>query len=199
MKPSGWKAKALVLRETVLMAGHQLANELTSDEALTFDLMRQARRAMRDGDERRLGELQAELQRLTSQGPQTPMVSEPMTSNGWTVNAGFYLRDGKLHWLVGAKFNQRSMKPRDRHILAGILDVLGGHIDHDALSTHTVEELVSEGIPFTWTWINQAQLMEMQIKGKGPSAKSRIVPFGTPPSDGYEALHLRGKDGESAR
>lgn len=195
MNPNGWKIKAITLRETVLMGGHPLANELPADEARTFDLMRIVRRALRDGNEELAASHYEELRQLTSSGEQMPIVYEPMTAQGWDVKAGFYLRDGKPYWLVGAAFHKPAMTPRDRYIIAGIIDVLGGHIDHDALSTHPIEHLVEQRIPFMWTWINQAPLMEIQIRGTGPTAKTRIVPKGTPPSDGYEPLQWsRGKE-----
>jgi hypothetical protein len=90
-------------------------------------------------------------------------------------------------WLVRAERKPSDKLPeKDVLMLGKILEVLGGHIEHDALSVGDLEGNALEGVPFLWTWFNQAPLYEVQVSAKAKNI--RIVPRGAPESDGYTKM-----------
>lgn len=192
---SGWEKKVFTLR-TVVLVSHHLAKELSPNHRRTFEIMRELRRLYSIGEasfttehRARFDALGAEVDSLHGEAPQ--IIYEPAKIRGWLLHAGMYLVDGKHWWIVGASRNARTFTERDRSVLAKALDTLGGHIEHSALSSLPLDELIAEGVKFTWTWINQGGLLDMHLRNRGTKTGKddlRIVPRGVAPSDGFEKI-----------
>jgi hypothetical protein len=82
--------KALILRETLLSAGHQMAKELAPHIELMFELFR---KAAQTGD---VTEIQAFMDTHPNRDDVHRLLWEPSEVYGWEIKATFYRKDGKL-------------------------------------------------------------------------------------------------------
>ena len=182
---SGWKKKAEKLRMIILSA--DLDQPLSPAMAESFELQRGFRKGQID-----LPRLQSEMARLQPQlkqwdglwEPFSDMRGEPQSVYGWMINATMYQLNDQNWWLVRAERKPSDKMPeKDVLMLSKVIEVLGGHIEHDALSVGALEDNALEGVPFMWTWFNQAPLYEVQVSKARKNI--RVVPRGAPESDGY--------------
>lgn len=193
MLSSGWKKKAEKLRLIILSV--RIEQPLSLEMAEIFEGMRQFRKEQIDA-----AQLEAKYRELESRQSSEPrwmwepfsdMRGEPQSVYGWTINATMCQLNGQNWWLVRAeRMPSDKLADKDVVMLGRVLDVLGGHIEHDALSVGDLEDNVRAGVPFMWTWFNQAPLYEIQTNKdkKKPKEMIRIVPLGAAESDGYTRL-----------
>jgi hypothetical protein len=193
MLVSGWKKKAEKLRMIILSA--EIDQPLSPELAENFDVMRQFRKGKIDFDQMQLAMAKLEQQSRAQSSekwlwePFSDMRGEPQSVYGWTINATMYQLNNQNWWLVRAERRPCDRIPEKEVLMLGsVLDVLGGHIEHDALSVGELEDNMSEGIPFMWTWFNQAPLYEVQVSKAKKNI--RVVPRGAPESDGYTKMDL---------
>lgn len=181
----GWKKKAEKLRMIILSAEIDLP--LPPELAHVFEVMRRFRKGQADTEAlQRAIDAPVEVPQWLWE-PFSDMRGEPQPIYGWMINATMYQLNGQNWWLVSAERRPSNTLPeKDMLMLGKVLDVLGGHIEHDALSIGALDDNAREGVPFMWTWFNQAPLYEVQVS----KAKKdiRIVPRGAPESNGYAKL-----------
>jgi hypothetical protein len=182
----GWKKKAEFLRMTILSAGHQVAKELGPNVVKLLALFR---RTAETGDG---SMLQAEIDRLPPPSEETRLLWEPIEVHGWKIEATMYRKDDQLWWLVQAHTrNERVPRQNDVAFLDKVLAHLGADPKRDMVigpsCTPPGEELLFFG---WWTWRNTMPLYEIQAKGWGSKATMRVVPEGTPESDGFTRFKM---------
>lgn len=170
----------------------EVAQPLPPEMAEHFEIMRKFRKEQIDFDQ-----MQAAMDDLEPRLKEPPkwlwepfsdMRGEPRSIYGWTINATMYQLNNQNWWLVRAERRPSDKLPeKDVLMLGKVLEVLGGHIEHDALSVGDLKDNACEGVPFMWTWFNQAPLYEVQVSKAKKNI--RIVPRGASESDGYVKLH----------
>jgi len=179
----GWKVKALKLKTTILVGGHQTAKELPPTFKTILEIYAEANR---------VGEAfmtEGVIERLPPLTDAERPLHEPADINGWHFDAMMYLKDGELWWLVHAiRKDERPPREKDVKLLNHVLELLG------CLPTDAViapgSSPATENLPFGWwTWRNTAPLQEMQVNPdiKGPRAL-RIVRKGAPETDGFKRM-----------
>jgi hypothetical protein len=179
-----WKKKTEKLR--LLILSNEIDQPLPDMAAEMFDAQRRFRKGEIDVES-----LQRTFETVGTSAPHrfiwepfSDLVGDPQTIYGWTINVAMYQRDNQNWWLVRVERRPtNALLAKDKKMLGKILEVLGGHIEHDALSISTLEDCVQEGVPFMWTWINQAPLYETQLNAT--TKVLRIVPRGTIEADGF--------------
>ena len=184
----GWKAKAEKLRTVLVTVGHQPARPLPPGVAQIMEIFRHV---VKTGDGRRLKEI-AQIMQDTADKP----LWEPAEIHGWKIQAAMYLDNHPLTskqclwWLIHAVHKKPTAK--DTAILRKIVEHLGADSARDCVIGPGSELLSASPPPFAWyTWINSQPLFERQFKGYGKTTQSRIVPYGTPGTDGFEPIELR--------
>lgn len=186
----GWKKKALFLRTTILAAGHLYAKELSP--ALTKMLEFYARIVAQGGIEEGKT-LEGEAAHLQNESPEPRMIWEPASIGGWQIQAGMYLKDNELHWLVHAQRKQPAVSAKDIALLDKVLLELGADPVKDAvIGPHSAPTPHHEPVAFGWwTWRNVAPLLEVQInKAKKGKDAIRIVRQGAEESHGYQHVDI---------
>lgn len=187
----GWQKKALQLRTVLLTAGHQMAAELHPSIAKTIDIFRDMATG---GDSSRL---QDEFDKLPPIDDASRPLWEPAEIYGWKFEATFYLKNGQLWWICrAARMNEKSPSDKDLAFLDKVLEVLGADPERNMIIGPRSGPPGHALLPFGWwTWCNRHPLLEMQVNKHKTNKKemTRIVPHGTQPSDGYEALDLTRK------
>lgn len=183
----GWRKKAERLRMVLLTGAHQLAEELSPSHARLFELLRQAA----TGDTSAFIDLD-QINALKVMPKAERLISEPMETHGWMIRATFYKRNGELWWLFHAtRPNEDSPSEGNITVLAKILEHLGADPARDMIIGPRSSPAGEPALPFGWwTWFNRSPLFEVQIKGQKSAEKIRIVPLGSPESDGYQRLNL---------
>lgn len=182
----GWKKKAERLKTIVLTGGHQLAQELSPSCVEIFALLRKAA-----GQGADIAQISNDINRVTGSASTVPMVSEPLDAYGWRIRATLYKERHQFWWLVHAERAKLTEPPRPRDIviLHNIIAHLGGDPERDMMIGPTSSPEGEPALPFGWwTWINQHTLLEMQGKGTGRSTQLRIVPVGSPETDGFRRM-----------
>jgi hypothetical protein len=184
---SGWKKKAEKLRMIILSC--DLDQPISPEMAESFDLMRKVRKGQIDLEEFRRAEAKLQPHLKPWEGlwePFSDMRGEPQSFYGWAIEAAMCQLNDHNWWLVRAERMVRgadTLPGKDVAMLGKVIEVLGGHIEHDALSVGELEDNALEGVPFLWTWFNQAPLYEVQVSALRKDI--RVVPRGAPESDGY--------------
>ena len=168
----------------------ELDQPIPPEMAQSFENMRRFRKgqiteAQLEASKRSLEQQQSNPRWLWE--PFSDMRGEPQSVYGWMIRATMYQLNGQNWWLVGAERKPSDRLPeKDVLVLGKVLEVLGGHIEHDALSVSDLEDVACEGVPFMWTWFNQAPLYEVQVSKVKKTI--RVVPRGAPESDGYTKM-----------
>ena len=181
----GWKAKVRYLQTVLLSGGHQLAKDLPPGFAQLLALFRAAAKS---GDGSRLVE---EMARLDRDFPDEPKpLWELVEICGWKIGATFYLEHGQLWWLLHAvRSDEQEPRAKDIAFLDKVLELLGADPKRDLIIGPRSSPAGESALPFAWyTWFNHSPLSEIQTKGWKHTAKVRIVPLGSPETDGYRAL-----------
>ncbi len=185
----GWKHKAERLRMVILSAGHQQARELPPSFTKILAIFRRV-------DETKDGmTLQDEIDRAIAEASaETPPLWEPIEIYGWKIQATFYLLNKQLWWLAHA-VRKDERAPREKDIV--FLDKVLTHLDADPIRDCVIGPRSSppgaEPLPFGWyTWFNRQALFEVQLHATSRNKKDvmRVVPLGTPPSDGYTSVDM---------
>jgi len=194
----GWKKKAEQLRVVILSAAHQMAKDLPPGTAAILDLFR---RTAKTGDG---SDLKEEFDRVCVAYADEPQpMWEPIDVYGWKIQATLYLQNGQLWWLLHAvRRNERDPSDKDIAILDKILEHLGADPKRDMIIGPLSGPVAEPGrIPFGWwTWFNTWKLYEIQVnKAKRGQDVTRLVPHGTPASDGYQSIDLNDADDDEAK
>lgn len=186
----GWKGKVDRFKMILLSAGHQSAKELPPSVQRVLELFREA---VATGNPK---DASAEIDKLPPLAREDRMLHEPISIGGWDITASMYLssKTHRLHWLVrGVRRNESTPTPKDIVFLEHVITRLGGNpVDDMIIGPRTVTaDHPTEPLPFGWwSWLNQAPLYEVQCKGRGNKATVRVVPMGTPATDGWVRLDL---------
>lgn len=179
MMEFGWKAKAEHLRMVILSSAHQIARELPSGLARALEIFARGRS---------IAEALSDLP-LDEHKPHWALIEV----HGWKIKATMYRRDHQLWWLLRAsRKNKRAPSEKDVVFLDKILGHLGAEPDHHEIigpRTVVVEDGRTPPVGW-WTWRNGWLLYEVQVNEakKRDQDKVRVVPFGTPETDGYVRL-----------
>lgn len=178
----GWRKKVDHIKMIVLSMG-DLVMEMPPDVRIRFDVMR---RMFHEGRE----PTEAEMA-LTEHGKSNnpDQLWEPVDLYGWHIQATMYLLDGKAWWMVGATRKPDDLpSEKDMAWLQKIVDRLGGDLKRDLLADVIAHSGIADA--HIWvTWINQAQLFEVQINPNFKDKRSiRIVPLGMAESNGYRRI-----------
>ena len=192
----GWKKKTEHLRLVIVSAAHQMAKELPPGTIAILDLFK---RVAKDGGGG--PNLKEEFDRICIDHADEPQpLWEPVDIYGWKIQATLYLQNGQPWWLLHAvRRNEKEPSDKDIAILDKVLEQLGADTKRDVIIGPRSSPQGYETLHFGWwTWLNRWPLFEVQVnRAKSGSAVTRVVPLGTKPSDGYEAVELR--DARDAR
>jgi hypothetical protein len=184
----GWKKKAELLRMVILSAGHQMAKDLPAGTAAILELFK--RTAANGGG----SNVKQEFDRIcTAYADEPQPMWEPIDLYGWKIQATMYLQNGQLWWLLNAaRRNEKEPSDKDIALLDKVLDHLGADPKRDTIIGPRSSPAGYETLHFGWwTWFNRWPLYEVQVnKGKRGQDMTRLVPHGTPASDGYQSIDL---------
>jgi len=187
----GWKKKADRLKMTILSAGHQMAQELPPGLMRLLELFA---RAVRTGDG---SGLQEEIDRVPPD--ERKLLWEPVEIYGWKIQASMYKEGGQLWWVLHATRRDERV-PSEKHVvmLDKILEHLGADPVRDAVIAPRTRPPGADFVPFGWwRWFNRWPLYEVQVdKDRRKKEMIRIVPLGSPATDGYQTVDLTAPAGD---